>query len=385
MISFAFILFLAISLLCWPAYWIVLGKLRFLHHLPSTENHLRISVIIPARNEAHNLPRLLESLNEQTHPPHEVLVVDDDSTDATADVARTHHARVIQSKTLPEGWLGKPWACTQGAEAAQGEWYLFLDADTWLEPHALRQLQAATEQGQHGKYAKHGEQDTVISVSPYHAIQKPYEELSAFFNTLMVAGVNAFGAKPDPSLFGQCLLISCAHYQQVGGHNSVKHEVLENFQLSQTLREQNIPRQCYLGKGTISMRMFPEGYSQLCKSWQKGFHLGAKKTNKGALLFSSLWISGAMFFCVATIILLVAIVFQKSSSLPIPQLTVCWLVLYALYTIQCFSVFRSTGAFSYLNALLFPISLLFYQVIFFHSILQKKRNKPTDWKGRSVH
>ena len=376
MISAAFILFFAISLLCWPAYWIVLGKLRFLHHLPATENHRQISVIIPARNEAHNLPKLLKSLNEQTHPPHEILVVDDDSTDATAAVARAHQARVIQTETLPEGWLGKPWACTQGAEAAQGEWYLFLDADTWLEPYALRQLQAAIE---------HGEQDTVISVSPYHTIQKPYEELSAFFNTLMVAGVNAFGTKPDPSLFGQCLLICREHYQQVGGHHSVKHEVLENFQLSQTLREHNIPRQCYLGKGTISMRMFPEGYSQLCKSWQKGFHLGAKKTNKGALIFSSLWISGAMFFCVATIILLIATVSPQSVSLPIPPLTTCWLILYILYTIQCFSVFRSIGAFSYLNALLFPISLLFYQIIFFGSIFQKNRRKTTDWKGRAIH
>ena len=90
-------------------------------------------MIIPARNEAHNLPRLLESLASQSVQPREVIVVDDGSTDDTAEIARRHGAEVLVSKPLPEGWRGKPWACHQGAEAASGDLLCFVDADTCFE------------------------------------------------------------------------------------------------------------------------------------------------------------------------------------------------------------------------------------------------------------
>ena len=69
-----------------------------------------VSVIIPARNEAHNLPRLLASLTCQKQGPLEIIVVDDGSTDGTADVARVHGAKVVNPGSLPDGWRGKPWA-----------------------------------------------------------------------------------------------------------------------------------------------------------------------------------------------------------------------------------------------------------------------------------
>ena len=100
----------------------------------------RLSIIIPARNEAHNLPRLLDSIFSQPIPPLEVLVVDDASTDATASVATAHGATVVSSLPLPDGWRGKPWACHQGALATKGELLLFLDADCWFEPGGLDRI-----------------------------------------------------------------------------------------------------------------------------------------------------------------------------------------------------------------------------------------------------
>ncbi len=99
-----------------------------------------LSVIIPARNEAHNLPTLLGSLAAQSVRPCEILVVDDGSTDRTAEVARELGARVIASEPLPEGWRGKTWACHQGAQAATGELLCFVDADTWFEPGGLARI-----------------------------------------------------------------------------------------------------------------------------------------------------------------------------------------------------------------------------------------------------
>lgn len=77
-----------------------------------------VSVVIPARNEAENLPHLLGSLARQDLVPEQVIVVDDGSTDDTAAVARAHGALVVESATLPEGWTGKSWACMQGTDVA---------------------------------------------------------------------------------------------------------------------------------------------------------------------------------------------------------------------------------------------------------------------------
>ena len=90
-----------------------------------------LSVIIPARNEAKNLQRLLPSLLAVPYPGmYEVIVVDDGSTDTTAEVASNYQVRLIQLTDLPADWLGKPHACHQAVQAAKGEWVLFTDADT---------------------------------------------------------------------------------------------------------------------------------------------------------------------------------------------------------------------------------------------------------------
>ena len=105
----------------------------FLFRIPSCNGELGarggyspISVIIPARNEERSLPSLLSSLHNQTLKPDEIIVVDDNSEDATAEVAEKGWAKVIHAKALPEGWHGKAWACWTGAKEAQGEILVFL-------------------------------------------------------------------------------------------------------------------------------------------------------------------------------------------------------------------------------------------------------------------
>ena len=89
----------------------------------------RVSVVIPARDEAARLPACLAGLAGDPDV-HEIVVVDDRSADGTADVARAHGATVVPGRELPPGWVGKPWALQQGLEAAEGEVVVSLDADT---------------------------------------------------------------------------------------------------------------------------------------------------------------------------------------------------------------------------------------------------------------
>lgn len=361
----------ALAIVLTAAIWFVLGRPRYLAipggNLPETSE---ISIVIPARNEEHNIASLLSSIRQQSLAPMEIIVVDDGSTDDTAEVARSKGARVITAEPLPDGWMGKPWACQQGADCAKGNWLLFLDADLLLKQNALLSLSSLSEDESH-----------VYSVCPYHEIKRPYEELSAFFNTLMLAGINAFSssksAARDSALFGQCMLISRAHYEQANGHHSVKAKTLENFHLAKKLKELGIGRSCYLGRGLIHMRMFPNGIGELWMSWKKGFSGAAAHTASSALLFSSLWISGMMLTLVCLVILAAA---TTSGPFIIATCTA-----YLVNAMSCLVVFRLAGNFSPWNALFFPVSLIFYQSLFMTSLIDKRRGKKTEWKGREVH
>ena len=123
----------------------------------SGENDLVVSVIVPARNEEACLARCLESLAAQAGIAFEVIVVDDASTDRTAEIARSFIAvgvpgrtrvTVISAPPLPENWTGKNNAMCAGARVAEGEWLLFTDADTFHKPGSL--ARAVAEAEQHG-------------------------------------------------------------------------------------------------------------------------------------------------------------------------------------------------------------------------------------------
>ncbi|MBT8045439.1 MAG: glycosyltransferase [Verrucomicrobiae bacterium] len=359
-----------LALLCAPALWVVLGRPRFLPEPTKAASPCDISIIIPARNEATNIKQLLDSIRRQSHQPKETIVVNDGSTDDTAEIARTMGATVINAKPLPDGWNGKPWACQQGASAATGSWFLFLDADLDLRDGAVGSLLQLCTQP-----------DKVYSVCPHHRIKKMYEQLSAFFNVLMLAGSSAFGVNKQASgktaLFGQCLLINSDHYQQVGGHESVKDKVLENFHLAEILKSLGIKRECFMGRHLIEMRMHPLGLSELWASWQKGFSDGAANTAPRVLVYSSIWISGMILTIVSAIV-----AWTSYSSSPFIILTA---IAYLSHALFCLWVFRLAGNFSVWNALLFPLSFTFYQVLFFYSIINKKRGRTTQWKGRAVN
>jgi len=106
----------------------------------------RVSVLIPARNEALTLPQLLAALADQSLQPLEVIVIDDHSSDDTAAIAPAAGVTVLASEPLPQGWCGKTWALQQGANRSQGELLVFLDADTEPSPTFLAHLVANHQQ-----------------------------------------------------------------------------------------------------------------------------------------------------------------------------------------------------------------------------------------------
>ena len=341
---------LAVNLALWLAGFVVLTRLQCFGRTVSIQprSAATLSIIIPARNEEQNIPTLLRSIASQPVKPREIIVVDDSSTDRTAELARQLGATVIASQPLPDGWRGKTWACHQGAQAATGDRLLFLDADTWFEPGGLARILSGYTGG-------------AFSAAPYHTVRKPYEDLSLFFNLNMNVGTVPRG------LFGQMLLVERESYRRVGGHESVKGRVLENFWLAEQFRAAGIPVRSEGGRGAFSFRMYPNGLRELVEGWTKGFASGAGQTPWETLLVVVAWMTGLMLppiLCLAT-----------SDWLR-------WVAVYLLCAAQVAWLGRSVGAFRWYTAWLYPVPLIFFFAVFTRSVTRS--GKAVTWKGREI-
>lgn len=196
-----------------------------------------VSVLVPARNEARNIRRCLESLLAQDYPLMEVLVLDDGSTDETpeivAEMARQDpRLRLIPGQPLPSGWMGKNFACHQLAREARGQWLLFTDADTVHHPQTVSWTLTA---------AKENRADLVTLVP--HAVTHTFgEQLLLPIIPFGVLGLFplALGARwRIPALtmaIGTFLLFRRETYERIGGHAAVRGEIAEDVVLARRVR-----------------------------------------------------------------------------------------------------------------------------------------------------
>ena len=327
-----------------------------------------ISVIIPSRNEENTLPNLLRSLEGQLSSEDEVIVVDDHSEDRTKAVAEKSGVKLLESLPTPEGWIGKTWACSQGARMASGEILVFLDADTVLEKNGLKNI-----------IETYVERDGVLSIQPYHKMRNLYEQFSAFFNIVMMAAIGTFtilGNRIKPiGLFGPVVAIKRQYYLDSGGHEKVKGEILEDVAFGSELQKKGVEVHCLGGKDTISFRMYPNGIKELINGWSKGFAVGAVKTSIPLLVLIVAWISGSIG---TTRNLIEAIAATNNVQIAI------WGGLYVLFAAQIYWMLVRIGNFKFYTALLFPIPLSFFVLVFTYSFVRIFLARSVKWKGREI-
>jgi 4,4'-diaponeurosporenoate glycosyltransferase len=328
----------------WVCGWVLLVRLPRVPRAAADPSALDdLAVVVPARDEAHNLPGLLQSLGDVS----EVVVVDDGSTDATAEVAAVNGARVVTAPPLPRGWAGKPWACHTGVGATHGSRLLFLDADVRLAPGALGRLAAARPGG------------GLLSVQPYHQVERPWEQLSAVPNlvALMASGIGALLPSPRPGLaFGPCLLTDRADLDAVGGFVSVADEVLEDAALARRYEVAGRPVVCLVGGRDVRFRMFPTGLRSLVDGWSRTLSGGARRARLLPLLGSVLWVTGALLAPFAG------------------------LVAYAAFAIEAFWALRRVGSFRWWVALTFPLFVVAFVALFARSVVLRR----VRWRGREL-
>lgn len=322
----------------------------------------RVSVVVPARNEAAQLPRLLRSLSGTRA---EVVVVDDDSTDGTPSVASSHGATVVSSTPLPEGWGGKAWACQVGAEAAGGDVLVFVDADVRFAPGALGRVVAALDE--HGG---------LVSVQPFHVPGSPVEHLAALFNVVAVAATDV--ASPTGrragarGAFGPVLACRRADLERAGGHAVVGARVNDDVALAEAFRAQGLPVTVLAGGDDVAFRMYPLGLGQLVEGFTKNLAAGVGAVRRTTALLVVAWLTLLVQASVAPVRALLG---QGSA--------VVALALYLVVAAQVWWMARWVGRFGPVTALAFPLLLVTFLAVFARSVVATARGS-VSWRGRRL-
>ena len=219
----------------------------------------KVSILIPARNEEATLPLTLPRILAQPEV-YEVLVLDDDSQDRTAEVlalfaAQSPALRVLKGKPLPAGWSGKNWACEQLAEAASGTMLIFTDADVLWEKGTLGAL-LSFQQAQKAAF---------VSVWPRQITHTLAERLVVpLIDMILLGSLPYLGVKYLPfGAFsagnGQLMLWTRRAYRRVGGHTAFKGEVLEDVRMGQAAKRRGLRVALALGGEVLSTRMYQNG------------------------------------------------------------------------------------------------------------------------------
>ncbi|WP_296604956.1 glycosyltransferase family 2 protein [Nocardioides sp.] len=334
-----------------------------------------VCVVVPARDEERTLPALLASVRAQSSPVAEVVVVDDSSRDATAAVARAAGAHVVDAGPPPAGWTGKAWACHTGTRAGGGDALLFLDADTVLaDPEALDGLVALLQ-----------ERGGLVSVQPFHEVERSYEQLSAYFNLVSLMASGAFapgGARRRPMAFGPCLLTSRADYERAGGHEAVRGAILDDAALAAAYDRAGLPVSCAVGAEAVRMRSYPGGLRQLVAGWTKNIASGAGAAAPAPTAGAVAWVCVQHAVAVGGVLALVTVLGGGDAlATGHPAL---WAAAWVAVTAQLRWLLGRAGSFRWWTWALFPLPLLAFDLVFARSAALTLVRRSVRWRGREV-
>ncbi|HLW02602.1 MAG TPA: glycosyltransferase [Ktedonobacterales bacterium] len=341
---------------------------------PATRGPL-VSVLVPARNEERSIGRCVESLARQDYPHLEILVLDDQSEDATGAIVeelaqRYPSVRLLRGQPLPANWHGKAYACAQLARAARGDWLLFVDADTVHAPETVSTaLRVALEQ-----------QADLLTMMP-QVLEKSVGEalllplIPLTFGGFLPMGMMAGRKYPlVAGALGPFLLFRRESYERVGGHEATRRDIVEDMKLARLVKQQHGKLVWIDGTALTQVRF----YHNLGEAWR-----GLAKTTFAALDYSVTALLPGSIACLAIFVgpylfLGYALVTQRYDAalfwLPLSQIVLAWATRWLLA--QRFHMHRAM-------AFLHPVMMVATILLTAQAACQAIFGGGVTWKGRA--
>lgn len=341
-----------------------------------------ISVCVPARNEERNIRACVDAILAQDFPNFEVIVLDDRSTDGTSDILRqlstqSDRLNVIHGSNLPEGWAGKPHALFQAAASARGEWLCFVDADTFLSPAALSSCHAKAVETKADMFTIMTFQ---ILGSFWEKVIMPIvmSSLSVGFSPRRVNDPNA----KDAIANGQFIMIKRAVYDAIGGHASVKDQIVEDKAIAEHVKWNGYRLIVANGYAVARTRMYTT-LAEMWEGWTKNIYLGL--SDRPSLMW--LGVFGAFILLIAALVLplwpLAGILwFLNGGSWPAMTVILQSLLLWAVVIYARARVASGMGI-SPWYALTLPVGAAVFAAMMVASTWKVLSGKGVRWKGRT--
>jgi hopene-associated glycosyltransferase HpnB len=352
------------------------------HESSSAVNPLQIAVIIPARNEADVVDRVVGSLLRQSgQSAIHIFLVDDGSTDSTAQVARatamaigqTEDLTVVPGTPLPSGWSGKLWALEQGVALARQTnpvFFLFTDADIEHAPDSVATLVSIAEAGPY---------DLASFMVKLHCRSVAEKLLIPafiyFFFKLYPPAWTANPQRVTAGAAGGCILIRPAALDKAGGIQAIRQEVIDDCSLAAHVKHAG--GRLWLGASATTRSIRPYGgFSEIGRMISRSA-FSQLRHSKLLLLLSMIGMAVTYLLPPALVLGVLSAYYVAPAALVVGMSTAAWLLMIVSY-MPVLRLYRLSP----LWALALPVAAIFYIGATFHSAVKYWSGRGGQWKGR---
>lgn len=350
--------------------------------LPDASDLPPVAVIVPARNEASMLPQTVPSICSQDYPNLTCILIDDQSDDNSPTVIETLKAShpnllVINGRQRPAGWMGKCWAVKQGADVAvadgRDKLLLFTDADIVYHPLAVKQAV---------KFLIANEYDA-FSFIPRSVFGEKIEAIGLAGFMTILSCMFPLGWMNDPKrkslalAAGGFILIRKSVYEAIGGHEAVKHHIIEDINLAKLLKQKNFKIYTRFTPDLITTRMY-EGFNDMWEGLTKNAYAGMEYRPERFVVGM---IVGLLSNVLPPVYLLLSILWVANSANPASILALITCIIMNMSMIATHSRTVRFLRLPIWHSVLLPVSAGLYLVIAIGSVVQHYRGGNA-WKGR---
>ena len=370
-LSLAIWLFL---LLFWGEFW--RADCRIDRNLPSLNRYPTVSAIIPARNEAEVIDTSLTSLLNQDYQGElKIVLVDDNSSDRTAEIARntaerlgSERLQIISGQPLALNWKGKLWAMHQGIKSVESpDYWLFTDADI---QHDLKNI---------ARLVTKAETDNLDLVSLMVLLR-----CQSFWEKLLIPAFVFFFQKLYPFAWvnnptnsiaaaaGGCILINNEALTKIGGIAAIKDALIDDCSLARAVKSTGKNIWLGLSETTISIR----GYNSLKTIWDTIARTAYTQLNYSPILLVGTVIGMGLVYFVTPTALVWGLISHRWLVVATSAATLCLMIWAYLPTIKLYRISR-------VWAVLLPAIAFLYTLMTIDSAIKYYRGRGGEWKGRT--